>query len=168
VTTRVKTPKRASKAKDDIARKVAEHAGEGVSIRFTDQAYWLDSDPANQPWYEALHALDSRGDKEPLRKLLESDAVLTRVVRQHLSDLVGRGIKRPKGGQLTPSYAASDMDVTLALAFDAVRSMRARGVPRAEAITRAAATYRVDRRAVEQVCAGQRQSFQRSPARRLP
>ena len=167
--TRTKVSQDENLRRDQFTRMVEEDAGAGVSTKFVDRAYWLDSDPVNQPWYEALWTLDRRGDKEPLLTLLRSDAPLRVEVRSYLADLLSRyQLKHRRGGKQVPAYDCSDVATKLALAVSDARSMRRRGVPRADAIRRAASTHRIDEREVESAYEGRLGVLRRSPARRLP
>ena len=69
---------------------------------------WLFPGGELQPWLDALRAIDLRGDKSQLVKLLKSDVAIPPDARQHLADLLERyqlKLQRGgRGGRMTPSY----------------------------------------------------------------
>jgi hypothetical protein len=132
-----------------------QHANKGLSKRLTDNAFWLDHD-VDCELIEALHAIDQRGDQEPLICLLRKRGDI------YLADLFERyNLRHKPGGQQIPVYDMSDIDRRLAMAVTAVREQ---GV----ALAAAADHWRIDIRALETELAGRRGSTRRARDRRRP
>lgn len=53
----------------DVAKAAAKYAGRGISDRFLDRAFWLETDPLTELWIEAFESFDATSDKQPLLKL---------------------------------------------------------------------------------------------------
>lgn len=59
-----------------------------------------------QPWIDAFEAIDVRGDKLPLIKLLEKNIEMPWPAPWHLADLLKRyNLRKRRGRQMAPSYA---------------------------------------------------------------
>ena len=61
-----------------------------VSIGDSDEWDWLPDAKVNAAWYEALEAIDVRGDKEPLVRLLQSGQVPPPSICFYIGDLLDR------------------------------------------------------------------------------
>lgn len=86
-------------------------AGKGHSPDIADRMFWLDDDrPLRDAWFNALGAIDRRGDAEPLVALLRSEYARTHDARfYYLADLIDRHTLTKKPGKtatpLTPIAA---------------------------------------------------------------
>jgi hypothetical protein len=113
-------------------------AGKGVSTKLTDNAFWLDDN--NMEWYEALEAIDKRGDKTELLTLLRTRD-LPCEIGIHLANLLERydlTRKNRPGRPPTPSYDLSGPEAMLKLAVNAVRTRVLDGMPVSKAIAEVA------------------------------
>ena len=113
-------------------------AGAGVSTRLIDYAFWLD-DVDNDNWYEALKALDARGDKRPLLRLLRAGPA-PKSVCLHLADLLSRYElcnKKGRGRKHVPTYERTPRMAKLEQAVLHVQQ-RPHGVPIGVAISQIA------------------------------
>jgi hypothetical protein len=115
-------------------------AGRGLSQSISDNAFWLDDDDRNRPWYEAFAAIDRKRNKQPLLDLLRSKKP-TEVACWHLADLLDRHqLRKKRGAQTTPAYDRTPREAFLEMAIVAVRD-RNKGVSVKDAIAEAAKRY---------------------------
>jgi hypothetical protein len=88
-----------------------------------DRGFWLDAVTIH--WAEAIEAIDKRGDKEPLKKLLKSEFELPPEARRFLADLIDRyQLKLKRGRKATPAYDRTYIEAILELAIDDVLAHR--------------------------------------------
>jgi hypothetical protein len=78
---------------------------------------WLDDTKVNAAWYEALEAIDVRGDKEPLVRLLQSGQVPPPSICFYIGDLLDRyALKRRKARPRLPGYLRTPEQIKLVTA----------------------------------------------------
>jgi hypothetical protein len=136
--------------------------GKGVSDEILDRAFWLDDDCHDHAWLRALDAVDRRGDKAPLLKLLRSEAELTPTVRHYLTDLLERhNLRRRRGGQQTPAYDRSLREGRICLALAEVREYVQSGMRVSDAVEEAAKRHRLSVEQVANAYNGRRGSTRR-------
>lgn len=95
-------------------QKKKDDAGQGVSKRVSDNAFWLEPDPELDAWVDALEAIDRRADPAQLLKLLAPGVPPS--VLPHLEDLFKRMRWAPKDKRTTPTYDRTAREAQLALA----------------------------------------------------
>jgi hypothetical protein len=141
--------------------------GMGVSPRLVDRAFWLGDDTSLDCWVTALDAVDKRGDKEPLLKLLRSEHDLPREARVYLADLLARHqLKKKRGGQSVPAYDRTDADQRLLLAIEDVRRLRKKRVSVKEALDRVSESHGISPEVLATEYRGSRGSTRRMMKRR--
>ena len=67
----------------------------------------------NAKWYEALVAIDGRGDKKPLIKLLQSGQPVPPSIAFYIGDLLDRYTQAPKARPRTPAYSRTSEQIKL-------------------------------------------------------
>ena len=156
-------------------QKLPEHlrnyvsTGAGVPNDVVDRAFWLGDETAHlDPWITALEAIDKRGDKGPLLALLKSEFDLPREARVYLADLLARHqLKKKGGGQTTPAYDRTEVEIVLSLAIDDVRELvRTRKRRVAEALEQTSRTRGIPPNILESAYKDRRGSTRRMKKRR--
>ena len=144
-----------------------EDAGKGLSGKIGDNAFWLnDIDRNDEPWLDALQAIDQRNDNKPLLDLLRSDRPLSKRSRFFLADLIERyQFKKRRGRPPTPAYDLTDAEVRLEQAVNDVHERR-KGVPVEKAQAEAAERYAVNLETLAAAYNGRLGSARRSKKRR--
>ncbi len=91
---------------------------------------WLDDARDNAAWYEALVAIDRRGDKKPLIKLLQSGQVPPPSICFYIGDLLDRYALKPrKARPRVPGYSRTPEQIKLIAAIiDVHERVHRRGV----------------------------------------
>jgi hypothetical protein len=88
-----------------------------VSIGDSDEWDWLPDAKVNAAWYEALEAIDVRGDKEPLVRLLQSGQVPPPSICFYIGDLLDRYALKPrKARPRLPGYLRTPEQIKLVTA----------------------------------------------------
>jgi len=157
---------RKQEKEQELERSVAllreQDAGQGVSTELRDNAYWLGHASIDDEWLTAFDVLDTRGDKRPLVALLRKSK---QPRDQQMADLLERyDLVRKRGGQRTPAYNRSKVEIKIDLALLYLRKLRRQGVPKKEAITEAADCYRLRFEVLENAYEGKRGSRRREKA----
>jgi hypothetical protein len=110
----------------------------GLSKDILDNAFWRDQHMPDDHWVAALDKLDRLGDRKPLTDLLRSDCEIQPSVREHLANLIERGVPAPKNRPPNPSYKFSKIDTTWYFARERVQAYTQRGMSRKEALEKVA------------------------------
>jgi hypothetical protein len=124
-------------------------------------------DDPNRPWYEAMDALEQRGDKKPLIKmLLDPKCEVTPAVRECLADLLKRHtlVRLPHEQQI-PIYAVSQADLLFLVMTGQLLKLKENGTPHKEAIARVANDWNVDEDKLADAVNGKRGSLRRTQNR---
>ena len=118
----------------------------------------------NLPWYKAMDAAETRGNKKPLiEMLLDPKREVTPTVRECLADLLKRyKLVSLPGKQQIPIYAVSPVDAWCFLLRAEVLKLTANGTSQKEAITRVASYYNVDEEMLATAVIGKRGSLNRA------
>jgi hypothetical protein len=75
---------------------------------------WLDDSKVNAAWYQALAAIDRRGNKRPLISLLRSGEVPPPSISFYIADLLDRYALKPrKARPRTPGYLRTPEQIKL-------------------------------------------------------
>jgi hypothetical protein len=128
--------------KDDLDY-LSKHGGLGKSKKLSDTAFWLELWGTADRYINLLDNLDQTKDPMLLLPYLN----VPEEMRPHFEDLFTR-LKFKSVNKRTPSYQLTDKLQRVWIAVDQVRSSWRRGVPRDDAITKAAHDYRLDRTAL--------------------
>jgi uncharacterized protein YoaH (UPF0181 family) len=100
-----------------------------------------------EAWVDAIEAIDLRGDKEPLLKLLTSQPGPSGIL---LADLLTRyQLKRRRGRQQVPLYKFTEQTVALQKAKERYGELLKTGVSRSEALKRVAKESRISKRTTQ-------------------
>lgn len=130
---------------------------------------WLQPGGPIQPWIDALQAIDHRGNKEPLIKLLKSNEPIPQNARWYLANLLERyQLKKPVGGRATPAYDRSDAEMYLAWAKTGYLESISAGLSPEEAFELAVRLYGVNSGTFRNYLAGKHSSSRRMKKRRPP
>jgi hypothetical protein len=120
----------------------------------------------DDPWIDAIAAIDYNGDNAPLIEMLLSDTPLDAANRSHLANLLRRKKFKDRGGQPeTPSYARSFAAEVLEEAVAAVRDLIKAGVDKDEALERISKSRCIDEDMLGEACDGRLGSFNRARKR---
>ena len=134
--------------------------------RILDRAFWLgkegsQTDPINV-WALAVEAIDLRGDKAPLLKLLRSAAELPPEGRAFLADLLERyELRKRKGKPRTPAYDRTLVEAMMLIGIQLVRHIRKYGVRTDDAVKLAATYLLIDPHKLGEAYAGKRGASRR-------
>ena len=124
-----------------------------------------------QPWIDAFVAIDERGDKKPLTKLLKKNTPMPRDAAWHLADLAERynlTKLQNRGGKRAPSYDYPPALRKLVRAKKYYESYVASKMNKDQAFERAAATGGVEEEALRKLVAGKYASARRVQKRKPP
>jgi hypothetical protein len=136
-------------------------AGEGLSDRIVDRAFWLPyGDYELEQWLTALEAIDRHADPAPLLALLSKSAVPVRV-QPFMEDLFNRMRWQPKDKRKTPLYDRTWAEAKLLMAKDRVRELVRAGTSVAEALEQVAKAEDIPFTTLENHYKGRRGSTRR-------
>jgi hypothetical protein len=118
---------------------------------------WLLDTKANAIWYEALAAIDWRGDKKPLIELLQSGQPVPPSIAFYLGDLLDRYVlKLPKARPRKPGYLRTWKQIKLiAGVIEVHRLVHLDEVPLADAMKRIAAEAKLPEETLRSAYLGQ-------------
>ena len=147
-----------------LSKMMLADAEKGTSKTIVDYAFWLEHDGATcDPWYLALQAIDSYGDKNPLIELLRRGPPPLSVC-VHLADLLFRYELRPlkkRGRKHLPTYERSPAMTKMEGAVQNVRD-RPRGVTVKAAVSEAARLWKLSEKTVAEAYNGNHGGFNRA------
>jgi hypothetical protein len=118
----------------------------------------------NAEWYEALAAIDGRGDKAPLIKLLQSGQAVPPSISFYIGDLLDRyALKRPKARPRVPGYSRTGEQIKLSVAIIVVHKLVRRGdMQLAIALQQVAAEYGLSEETLTSAYLGQHGGLRRA------
>jgi hypothetical protein len=117
----------------------------------------------NSPWHQALSAMYTTDDKQPLIKLLESTAEISSADRSDFAYLLEQyDLTRPRGRREQPSYELSPIEKKLLVARREVRSLVQAGQRVKDAVTRVARERRLGKDQLYNSYAGTRGGTRRA------
>jgi hypothetical protein len=122
----------------ELLAALKEGPGGGLSKDILDNAFWRKEREPDDHWVAALDKLDRLGDRKPLTALLRSDCEIQPSVREHLANLIERGVPAPENRPPTASYKFSKIDTMWHFAREAVEAYTQRGMPRKDALRKVA------------------------------
>jgi hypothetical protein len=140
--------------------------GRGVSLDFWDRCFWLD-DPDVERWVRALEAVDKRGDKGPLLRMLKSESDLPQRARLYLADLLDRYVlKVPSNRPRTPAYDRTLTEMVLLLGVKRARDFVEDGESVKDALSKASAECGIPLEILSNAYEGRRGASRRASGKR--
>ena len=168
---RVESKQKPGEMDPEVLRAMADDAKEFAprARTLSDTGFWLDEPdvPWENPywdWFSANEALDRRGDKEPLRKMLrEFCAEKDPTVGLLIDDMFARyNFVHVPGKPRVPIYDISEREQRLLSAIQRVHRHMRDGMKREKAIKRVADEYRILEQTVRNAVDGGRGSLNRT------
>jgi hypothetical protein len=125
---------------------------------------WLEDIKENALWYEALTAIDWRGDKKPLIKLLQSGRGVPPSIAFYIGEMLDRyALKPPKARPRLPGYLRSPEQIKLVAAVIEVhRLVHQDEVDLESALEKVAIESKVSKETLRSAYLGQHGGLQRA------
>jgi hypothetical protein len=129
-----------------------------------DEIVWNDDEKVNAEWYAALQAIDERGDKQPLVRLLQRGQVPPPRIAFYIGDLLDRyALKQGRGKPRTPAYARTPEQLKLIQGVIYAHKLVHRdGVDLPVALAEVAAEFRLSEETLSKAYAGKHGGLRRA------